>query len=249
LGPFNYLKQKYPDAITAAGSIYVDTPSAALIYQDYKKAAQSVGYVFKYDRAFGPTETDFTSDVVRMRNDGVKLVYLLSVDDKTTARFAKAMQDQNFKPEVFAVNASGYDPDVIALGGSAVEGMLVTMSLALFDGEDAAVIPEVALMDKWVQTVKPGFKPDTYSAYAWSSGRLLFDAMARVGPKVTRAAVNTAIRQIGEYNDYGMLAPSNPGTKDPGTCFILARINGGKFARFDSPLADFRCNDGGYFFL
>ena len=76
--------------------------------------------------------SDFTSDVVRMRDSGVKLVYLLAVDDKSTARFAKAMQAQNYKPEVFAINASGYDPDVLALAGNAVEGMLVTMSLAMF---------------------------------------------------------------------------------------------------------------------
>ena len=249
LGPFNYLKQKYPDAVSAVGSIFADIPSAAQVYQDYKKAAQSAGYVFKYDRAFGATETDFTSDVVRMRDSGVKMVYLLSVDDKSAARFAKAMQAQNFKPEVFAINASGYDPDVLALGGSAVEGMLVTMSLAMFDGEDAGVIPEVALMDKWVQTVKPGYKPDTFAAYAWASGRLLFDAMERVGPKVTRAAVNDAIRKIGEYTDYGLLASSNPGLKTPGTCFILARVTNGKYVRYDSPPAAFRCGDGGYFNL
>ncbi len=191
---------------------------------------------------------NFTSDVVRMRDLGVKLIYLTSVDDKTAARFAKAMKSQGFKPTAFVVNGSGYDADVLALAGDAAEGMLVTSSSSMYGGEDAGVIPEVALMDKWVNNVKPGFKSDIFTAYAWAGGRLLFQAMENVGPKLTRPAVNEAIRKIGVFDDFGLFAPSNPGTKAPAPCFIVLKVVGGKFTRFDSPPAAFRCADGPWFF-
>lgn len=247
LGPFNYFKNRNPDAIKAVGTVYGDVPTAKTLHQGYRAAAESVGYRFLYERGFSPTETDFTSDVVRMRDSGVKLVYLLSVDEKSAARFAKAMQSQNFKPEVFAVQATGYDADMVALAGSAADGMLIVMTTALYGGEDAAVIPEVALMNKWIQKVKPGFQPDIFTVYAWASGRLLIKAMEAVGPKVTRAAVNDAIRKIGEFDANGLFASSSPGAKKPATCFIITRVNASKYSRYDSPTTGFRCGQGEWF--
>jgi hypothetical protein len=108
-------------------------------------------------------------------------------------------------------------------------------------------VPEVALFNKWVQKVKPGFVPDIFAAYAWASGRLLFQAMEDIGPKPTRAAINDAIRKIGVYEAEGLFAASNPGGKKPAPCFILAKVSGGKYERFDSPKSAFRCNDGPWF--
>ncbi|HVT76095.1 MAG TPA: ABC transporter substrate-binding protein [Acidimicrobiales bacterium] len=248
LGPFNYFKAHNPDVITKVGSIESDIPSAVKLHKGYRAAGESVGYKWLYDRAIGSTETDFTSDVVRMRDSGVKMVYLISVDDATAARFAKAMQSQNFKPEVFLVGGSGYDADVIAKAGSAAEGMLVTSSTAMYGGEDAASIPEVALFDKWVQKVKPGFTPDIFTAYAWAEGRLLFQAMENVGPKVTRAAINAEVKKIGNFDDSGLFAVSNPGAKGPAACWILLKVTGGKYVRTDSPKDGYRCDDGPWYF-
>jgi ABC-type branched-subunit amino acid transport system substrate-binding protein len=247
LGPFNYFKQHNPDVVTKVGSIESDIPSAKKLHDGYRRAGESLGFKWLYDRAIGSTETDFTSDVVRMRDNGVKMVYLISVDDATAARFAKAMKSQGFKPEVFLVGGSGYDADVIAKAGDAADGMLVASSTALYGGEDAGAVPEVALMDKWIQKVKPGFTPDIFAAYAWASGRLMFQAMEAVGPKVTRAALNDAIKKIGSFDDNGLFAPSNPGAKGPASCWILLKVAGGKYTRTDSPATGFRCGDGGWF--
>jgi hypothetical protein len=82
--------------------------------------------------------------------------------------------------------------------------------------------------------------------YGWGSTRMLADALKAVGPKVTRATVNDAIRKLGQYDVHGLIAPANPGTKAPPTCYILVRINNRKFERYDSPGGVFRCG-GGYY--
>ena len=246
-GPFNYFKERNPDAITKVGTVYVNVPSALAAYRGFKAAAQSVGYKFIYEREFGATETDFTSDVVRMRDSGVKMVYLLAVDDKSTARIAKAMASQNFHPEVFAAQAFAYDADVITLAGAAADGLYVTMANSMYSGEDAAKIPEVALMDKWIQNVKPGFVPDLYAADGWAQGRLLLEAMQAVGPKLTRAAVNDAVRKIGPFDDHGLFPESNPGTKQPSNCYLLVKITDGRYVRTDSPPTGYRCENSTYF--
>jgi len=248
-GPFNYFKSKNPAAISKVGTVSVNIPSAAAAYRGFKASAQSVGYKFIYEREISATETDFTSDVIRMRDSGVKMVYLLAVDDKSTARFAKAMAAQNFRPEIFAAQAFAYDADVITLAGSAANGLYVTMANAMYSGEDADTIPEVALMDKWIQTVKPGFVPDLYAADGWGQGQLLVEAMKAVGPRLTRAAVNEAVRKIGVFDNRGLFPPSNPGAKIPSTCFLLVRVVNGKYTRHDSPPTGYKCDNSSYFLM
>src|SRR5437879_6049852 len=66
-GPLNYFKAKFPSSVTKVGTIYGDVPASVSSYLGWKAAAESVGYKVTYERGFQPTETDFTADVVRMR--------------------------------------------------------------------------------------------------------------------------------------------------------------------------------------
>ena len=229
------------------GTIYGDVPASKSSYEGWKAAAESVGYKIVYDRGTQPTETDFTADVVRMRQAGVKMVYLTAADVKTTARLAKALAGQNFKPDVFVSGGVAYDPALVPLGGDAVEGIIDEQQMAMFDGEDAGAVPEVALFNQWSQKVKPGYKPDLFAVFGWAETRLFVDALQAAGPKATRAGLIAAVQKIESFDSHGLLAPAGPGAKKNATCYVLIKVQGGKFQRFDSPPSGFRCNDGGYF--
>lgn len=233
---FLWFKQRFPDAITAVGTIYGDVPASKASHLAYKAAAESVGFKYIYERGVQPTESDYTADVVRMRQAGVKMVFLIATDDKTTARLAKAMQQQGFKPQVFSAN---YMPTVIGLGGEAVEGMYGPAGSSLFGGEDAGTVPEVGLMNQWVQKVKPGYKSDVFSTYAWASGRLLFQAIQAAGPKPTRAGVLAELRKIDKFTANNLLAEAGPATKRPSTCMLMSQIKNGKYVRVDPPTGFF----------
>jgi ABC-type branched-subunit amino acid transport system substrate-binding protein len=245
LAPFNYFGKKFPDETKAVGTLFSDIPSAKQSYDAYKAAAESVGWKFSYERGIQATETDFTADVVRMRQNGVKLVYTGSLDDKSLARLLKGMAQQGFKVPVVTTGI-GYDPDIPKLAGAGAEGLYTWQAYSMFAGEDAGAIPEVKLMNEWIQKVKPGFVPDLYTAFAWASGRLLFQAMEKAGAKAKRADVVAALKAIPDYDDEGLLASAGPGAKRPPTCGIITVINGGKYARVDSPPPGYRCGDGPY---
>jgi ABC-type branched-subunit amino acid transport system substrate-binding protein len=246
LGPLNYFKSKFPDAVTKVGAIYGDVPASVASYQGWKAAAESAGYKVVYERGFSPTETDFTADVVRMRQSGVKMVYLTAADVRPTARMAKAMAQQNFTVDAFVSGGVAYDPNFVTLAGPAGNGVYSEQQMAMYDGEDAS-IPEVKLLNTWSAKVRPGYKPDLFAVFAWGSVRLLADALVAAGPRITRASVNDAIRRLGTYDVHGLLPPANPGTKAPPTCYIIVKVNNGNFERYDSPPPGFRCGDGGYF--
>jgi ABC-type branched-subunit amino acid transport system substrate-binding protein len=246
LGPYNYLKEKHPAAINAVGALWADVGSSTqVIEHGNEAAASSVGFKIVYSRGYTATETDFTADVVRMRQNGVRMVMLQGADPKATARITAAMAQQGFKPDVVFSGAQAYDPATISLGGGNVEGLVILQTLSLFAGEDSS-IGEIALMNQWVQKVKPGFKTDLFTMYGWAEGRLLFQAMQAAGADLTRANVATELRKIHQFDGNGLLAPADPAGKGPATCFLAATIKGGKFVR-SAPSSGYICDKGGYY--
>jgi ABC-type branched-subunit amino acid transport system substrate-binding protein len=246
LGPFNHLKEKYPAAIKSVGALWADAGSSTqAIENGAENAARSVGFNIVFSRGYTPTETDFTADVVRMRQNGVRMVMLMGADPKATARITGSMAQQGFKPDVVFSGAQAYDRSTIALGGASVEGIQIFQTLSLYGGEDAST-PEVALMNQWVQKVKPGFKVDLFTMYGWAEGRLLFRALQATGSDLTRANVVAQLGKIGQFDGNGLLAPANPSAKVPATCFLVATIKGGKFVR-SAPASGYICDKGGYY--
>ena len=67
--------------------------------------------------------------------------------------------------------------------------------------------------------------------------------MDLAGPKVTRAAVNDAIRKIDILDANGLVSPASPRRKLPPTCFIVLIVKGGKYQRPD-PANGYRCETG-----
>jgi ABC-type branched-subunit amino acid transport system substrate-binding protein len=189
--------------------------------------------------AFQPTETDFTADVVRMRQSGVKGIYTFAADDKSNARFGQAMKQQNFKPDFVLTN---YAPPVAEFGKDAVEGWFGTANQAPFlDPSEPAITPEVGLMREWLNKVKPGFKPDLFVLHTWALSRLALQAMELAGPNLTRAGLADAVRKIGVTDIGGIVAPMNPGAKTPPVCFVMTQVKDGVFRRLD-PAKGFDCN-------
>jgi ABC-type branched-subunit amino acid transport system substrate-binding protein len=232
-GQFLWYSRHFPDAVKAVGTMYGDVAASKTAHQDMRHAAESLGWKFVYERGFQATETDFTADVVRMRQSGVKMVYLVASDEKGMARFAKAMAQQNWKPEVFATGPSGYDQDLFTLGGQAVEGMYVDQQVSMYAGEDAGQVPEVKLLDDWVQKVKPGYVPDLYVAWAWSSMRLLTQAMQAVGPHLTREALVKQLRTVDNFDSNGLVSPGGPGTRKPALCYMMLQVKNQKYQRVE----------------
>ena len=246
LGPLNYYKQHYPDAVKAVGTIVGDIPSAVDSWNGKKAAMQSLGYNIVYEGRAQPTPTDYTADIVRMRQRGVKMVDITALDVKGLARVAKQMLQQNFKPEIFVTGGIGYDANLIELAGAdAVEGLINDQTQAMYLGEDAATIPEVKLFQTWLNKVKPGAKADVFTIFSWTSARLFVQALKSAGANPTRASLLNELKKIDNYDSNGILAPGGPASKRPPNCYILLKIHQGKYSRLDSP--GYRCNDGGYF--
>jgi branched-chain amino acid transport system substrate-binding protein len=245
-GPFLYAKSKAPDAVGATASLVGDVQSAKDAWVGQKYVLQQLGYNIKYERLYSPTETDFTSDIVRMRTGGIKTLVLIAADAKSIARILAAADQQGFKPEITLVGASGYDQQVLKLASAkALEGVMLYLPTAMYLGEDNQ--PEVQLFLSWLKKTHPGASADLFTVYGWTSARLFVQALQAAGPKATRAGLLGALNKIDDFDSNGLLAKTGPASKRPATCYAMITVHNGKYQRLD-PASGYRC-DGQYLFL
>jgi ABC-type branched-subunit amino acid transport system substrate-binding protein len=245
LGSLNYFKQKFGPSVIEHMAIFVENAQSAKDAADgERKAAESVGYKFAYSRVIEPTEANFSSDVVNMQQKGVKGI-MMAGEAGVFVRMAKAMKQQSFSIPFANWGANAYDPAfVTADAKDATTGSILDQQLAMYAGEDN--IPEVQLFLKWLHQVDPSRKPDIFAAFGWASARLFTQALIAAGPKPTRAAVIAELKKIDNFDSNGMLAPAGPASKRPPSCFMVIKVDNGKFVRADPP-SGFICNTGDYF--
>jgi ABC-type branched-subunit amino acid transport system substrate-binding protein len=248
-GMFEYFKNKFgADATQNVGIVWNNVPAGAYSYRMMSAAAQAAGWKITYNRGIAPTETNFTADVVRMRNQGVKVFWTSFMTAATAASLVKAEQAQGWHP--INIIPTAYDASFIKLMGSneAAEGILGWNQWSLFfTPADATNIPEVALFQQWMQKTAPGTPLDLYAMHAWANTALFVKALRAVGPNVTRAKVMAYLRALTNYDGGGgFVAKASPGPKSQSTCYVIWVISKGEFVRQDTPASDYRC-DGTYF--
>jgi ABC-type branched-subunit amino acid transport system substrate-binding protein len=245
-GPFQYFKAKQPGAIDKVGDLVGDVQSAKDAWVGIKGTMQSLGYNFVYDQLYSPTQTDFTSDIVRMRSAGVKTLVLVSADVKGIARIAQQAKQQNWKPDLTILGASAYDPQLIPLGtADALEGMHVYLPSAMYLGEDRGTNKEVDLFLTWLKRTHPSANPDLFTVYGWTSARLFVQALQAAGPQAKRSTLIAALKNIHQYDSNGILAPADPAGKGAAYCYVIVDIKGGNFVRAPDSASGYRC-DGSY---
>jgi branched-chain amino acid transport system substrate-binding protein len=251
-GPLLYFKKRYPTKIDHTASIIADLPATELAWDNEKKAMQHLGYSVLLDPALPATTTDFTAQVVAMKNAGVQLLFLEQEPQNYASAIFRDLNQQDFHP-VVVLGAPSYNPQLVGNAGGphAVNGAYLEQTASLYLGEDADLIPMITTFNAWVQKVSPGFTPDFFTLTGWLCGELFVEALHNAGSNPSRGSLLRELRTVTAFNS-GNLAPvSNPAGKVPPTCYLLGQVSNGKFQRLDDPpvtgpTKGFRC-DGTYY--
>ncbi len=253
LGPLVYFQKKYPNAVSHTGALIADYGSAETVWNGEKAAMQHLGYKVVFDPTFPVTQTDFTQNVIAMRQAGVKILFLEQMPENYASAVVRALNQQDFHP-VVVLGTSTYSNELVpdSGGASAIDGAYLEQPTALFLGGDAASLPAVATFLRWVQVASPGFKPDYYTLAGWLSASLFTQALRSAGNNPTRGSLLTALRKITSFNGNYLVGTGNPAAKKPTNCYILAIIDKGQFQRLDDPPVNgpahgYRC-DQPYFY-
>ncbi|HVT64449.1 MAG TPA: ABC transporter substrate-binding protein [Mycobacteriales bacterium] len=241
-GPFALIAQKYGHAkVQHVGFLWANLPAVNNVAALSIKAGEKVGWNFIVHQSVSPTSTDFTPQIIQMRQRGVQVFYTL-FDAQELAEFVRNANQQNFHPLIVAPLV--YDQTFFQqLGGAALANGIIGFNGAtlFFSKADAQNIPSVALFQKWYAAVTHNGPADTFAADAWSETELLVNAIAAAGPDLTRLKVLAELRKVHSFDANGFFAPADPADKKAGTCFVPWIIKNGEYLRTDTSPTKFRC--------
>jgi ABC-type branched-subunit amino acid transport system substrate-binding protein len=241
-GPFALIARKYGHTkVQHTGFLWANLPAVNNVAGLSIKAGQKAGWNFIVHQSVSPTSTDFTPQIIQMRQRGVQVFYTL-FDAQELAEFVRNANQQNFHPLIVAPLV--YDQTFFTqLGGASLANGIVGFNGAtlFFSRQDAQNIPSVALFQKWYAAVTHNGPADTFAADAWAETELLVNAIAAAGPDLTRQGVLAQLRKVHSFDANGFFAPSDPADKKPGTCFVPWIIKNGQYLRTDTSPTKFRC--------
>jgi ABC-type branched-subunit amino acid transport system substrate-binding protein len=223
-----YIQRLHPAEAKHSAMLWLNAGATSQNAAQDVKAMSALGYTFVYKTEVQVLEGNYSPYVQAMKEKGVQLVTMVA-DYQSIQRIQKSMEQAGWFPKVRLWNSVIYSQNYITTGGTAVNGGIVFLNTAMF--EEAANNPEMQLYEQWLQRTSPGAVPDYFGMYAWSAGRLFQKAAIAAGPKLTRAALFAAIKQIHAWSDYGMHATHDIGNKLEANCTLFAEVRNRHFVR------------------
>jgi ABC-type branched-subunit amino acid transport system substrate-binding protein len=238
---YQWIKDKFPNDITHAATLIPGAAEANGKQEDL--TAESIGYKYVYSRVIGPIETNFTSDILRMKALGVKIVDLGVGSVGTDADFIQQAVQQGFHPDAI-VGAAIYDSHLLKLLGNAADAnnlVYAPLLYSLYLGQDRATVPGVNTFLTWLERTHPGESASIFSVSSWGSGMLLTQAMSQAGGEVDQHSTIEAMTGITNFDSGGLTAAFDPGQRLGAHCMVIAGIQHGEWVRID-PKSGFECN-------
>ena len=231
---FEWFHDRDAQTVGAVAAFIRDDPVTAAVWASAKPAALGAGWSFAYERHVQVAETDFTRDVLRMREQAVRTVYAM-LDRPALERLLRAMEQQGYRPELIVVDGASPTADATGL---VFEGLFDIRSAAVTDNG----VAEARLFQEWLARVAPEVVPSQDAAFAWAAGRLLFRAMDDAGPLASRAQVIRQLRGLDDFSADGLLAPAGPASRRPSVCRAITVVSRSQVQRAD-PERPFVCPD------
>jgi branched-chain amino acid transport system substrate-binding protein len=245
-GPLLWLKQHYPSGVGSVGALVGNVSTVEDSWKGEEYVLKALGFHIVDVEDYDVGQTQFDASVIRMKDDGVKIVLLDQADVNGIAAFLDAADLEQFHPEVFFNSGSAYDGGFIKQAGAAAGDIVVDLHEALYLGQDASTVPAVGLFDHWIDVAHPGYTPDIYSVFGWASAALFVQALRNAGSDPTRGSVLVALSHIDTFSADGVIAPDDPAAKSPPDCFLIAGVVNGSWQR-KSPASGFTC-EGTYIY-
>jgi ABC-type branched-subunit amino acid transport system substrate-binding protein len=241
-----WVKQKYgAAAVKLAGSIWNTGSPTNATYQ--RQAAESVGYKYVYSDGVGPVQTTYTSDILRMKSDNIKVVDINDLALNQAADFLNQAAQQGFHP-LAVIGSTPYDAAFFKqlTSPANASNLVIPLPEATYLGPNRFSVAEVKTMYKWVEKVKPGWPLDLYTVESWMDGLYFQAAMSHVTGTPTQQKLIAAARKVTSFNANGLIPPVNPAKDVASNCTTIVGVKNGAYVRL-APKSGFDCSLGKYY--
>ncbi|MCC5952621.1 MAG: ABC transporter substrate-binding protein [Acidimicrobiia bacterium] len=235
VGPARWVAENYPDAITRGGTIYTQLPTTEMQRSKHIQAYETEGFEFIYDDSAAINETAWDPKIVAMRNADVGYFTLVSSYEEILLMLA-ALSRQQWTPDVIELETNFYNhafPRQLQEQGLDPDEIDIYVRLTTWPFEEADERPVVRELLDLIESTESDYAGETelLGVQAFSAGLLFATAAQRVGPDLTREALQAELEAITSWDGGGLHGQSNPGERIPSTCFIMMKITADGFQR------------------
>jgi ABC-type branched-subunit amino acid transport system substrate-binding protein len=220
-----------------AAFLYLDAGGSAELAKTYAEAAESIGYGVEMLTGIDATEFNYAPYVQQLKDKGITYVNFVGATQHAV-RFAEAMKQQRYEPDIFNVTQTQYSQTYVETGGDAVEGTYLPLPHPVFTDTSNK---ELQLYLAWLQQVKPGAEPTSFGLFAWSAARLFVEKAVQLGGRLTRASLIGAVKGERSWDANGLHAAMDVGAKTTYRCTSLVRLEKGVWRKVTP--GDYICGD------
>ena len=205
---------------------------------------EQVGYKVIYDPTVPVTQTDFTQNVIAMKNAGVKILFIDQMPAELRLGHAEGPAPAELPPPGHPGRGHLQQRPGLGrrAGRSAVDGAYLRPEHLALPGRGRPADPGGGDLPHWVQMASPGFKPDLFTLYGWLSAELFAQALKNAGSNPSRGSLLQALSKITSFSGNNIIAPNDPAAKTVGNCYLLGQVTNGQFQRLDDPPVDSSTN-------
>ncbi|MDP3967671.1 MAG: ABC transporter substrate-binding protein, partial [Nocardioides sp.] len=222
----DFIKKTTPKGAKNAGFLWINAGAGPINAQNQAKAMTKRGMRFVYQQGIDVSEFNYAPFVQQMKSKNVDYVQFLGAYQQAV-RLAQAMKQQNFEPDLFMLDPTGYNQGYVDQGGDAVDGTHVFMNIAAF--ADAQSNKEMALYQAWLRQVKPSAKPDYFGVFAWSAARLFVEESLKLGGKLDRQSLIQSVGRVRNWTSNDIHSAQQVGARNVGDCWRFLQLRGGKW--------------------
>jgi ABC-type branched-subunit amino acid transport system substrate-binding protein len=231
IGPAQWVKSQYPDAPPKSAALYSNLQLVKTQSDRVVEGYTTQGYKFIYDQSANINETNWGPIVVAMKNMDVKYMTLTSSFEEIIP-LQKEEAAQGWAPAVTELETNFYDaryPEQAKAQGADTSNTYVRLTVWPFEEADAnpAMKQYLAELTKAV----PDAVPAELGVQSWSAALMFATAAKNAGANLTRDSLVSELKKITSWNGGGLHGTSNPSIQKPAGCFVMMKVEDGKFVR------------------
>ena len=208
--------------------VYQDTDFGQEILEGAQDQVAEMGLELAAVSAHRPTDTEFTSAILRLRSAGCDLV-LMGTIHKDTILVLEAARKMGWDEVRWAGTTASYINAVASMDSGASEGFSVFQHMAPIHRDDADIEPAIA--DWWDRYEERfGMEPDWGALEGYRSAEFVSWAMDLAGSNLTVDSLITAMESAGDYTDFfGVTSSYGPGDHSGANSAVLSVVKNGRW--------------------
>ena len=208
-------------------TMYMDTDFGHEIRDGVRDQAKASKFEVVAEASFGPTDTDFTGQVGKLKSSGCDLVVMGSIIKETIQTIATARKG-GWKDVTFVGQAASYDPIVAGAPGGITEGFYSGTGQPFAYADSS---PEVKAWSEKFKA-KTGRDANTAAQYGYGGADIIITALKAAGKDLTRASFLKALESIKDVKPPIFPGPSvtfSSSQHQGSKATFLAKVEGGRW--------------------